>query len=48
MAPEAHYNAADHISPKTAADPYQRPAFAASDRVRRLTWNICYELLYRF
>ncbi len=31
----------DHISPETAADPYLRPAFAASDRAKRLVWNIC-------
>ncbi|GAC1655990.1 MAG: putative colanic acid biosynthesis acetyltransferase [Acidobacteriaceae bacterium] len=47
MPREAHYNAAEHIAPETAADPYLRPAFAASDRARRLLWNICHSLLYR-
>jgi putative colanic acid biosynthesis acetyltransferase WcaF len=47
MAKEAQYNAADHISPETAADPYLRPAFAASHRARRLVWNVCRALLYR-
>ncbi len=47
MAKEAHYNAADHISAETAADPYLRPAFAAGDRARRLVWNIVRALLYR-
>jgi putative colanic acid biosynthesis acetyltransferase WcaF len=47
MAKEAHYNAAERVSAETAADPYLRPAFAASDRVRRLVWNVCRVLLYR-
>jgi putative colanic acid biosynthesis acetyltransferase WcaF len=47
VAKEIHYNAADHISAETAADPYLRPAFSLSDRVRRLVWNICWGLLYR-
>jgi putative colanic acid biosynthesis acetyltransferase WcaF len=41
------YNAADHISPETAADPYLRPAFSLADRLRRLAWNIVWLLLYR-
>jgi len=41
------YNAADHISPATAADPYLRPAFSLADRLRRLAWNIVWLLLYR-
>ena len=48
MAREVHYNAADHISAESAADPYLRPAFSASDRIRRLIWNICWAILYRF
>jgi putative colanic acid biosynthesis acetyltransferase WcaF len=48
MAKQAHYNAADHISPDTAEDPYLRPAFQTSDRVKRLVWNLCRALLYRF
>lgn len=47
MARNPQYNAAEHISPETAADPYLRPAFSASDRVRRLTWNLCRAVLYR-
>lgn len=47
MAKEAHYNAANQIPPETAADPYLRPAFSSSDRLRRLLWNICWGLLYR-
>jgi putative colanic acid biosynthesis acetyltransferase WcaF len=47
MAKDAHYNAADHISPETAADPYLRPAFSAGDRARRLIWGLCHALLYR-
>jgi putative colanic acid biosynthesis acetyltransferase WcaF len=47
MGKDAHYNAADHISPETAEDPYLRPAFAASDRGRRMVWNLCRTLLYR-
>jgi putative colanic acid biosynthesis acetyltransferase WcaF len=47
MAKEAHYNAANQIPPETAADPYLRPAFSSSDRLRRLVWNICWSLLYR-
>ena len=47
MAKDAHYNAAEHISPDTAADPYLRPAFPASNRAKRLVWNVCRALLYR-
>jgi putative colanic acid biosynthesis acetyltransferase WcaF len=47
VAKEAHYNAAEHIPAETAADPYLRPAFASSDRARRMVWNVCRALLYR-
>jgi putative colanic acid biosynthesis acetyltransferase WcaF len=47
MAKNVHYTAAEHISAETAADPYLRPAFAASDRARRLIWNLCRVALYR-
>ena len=47
MAKEAHYNAAEQIPANTAADPYLRPAFAASDRALRLVWNVFRALLYR-
>ena len=42
-----HYNAAHHIPPGTAADPYQRPAFSRSNRLRRLLWNLTWLLFYR-
>jgi putative colanic acid biosynthesis acetyltransferase WcaF len=47
MAKEVHYNAAEQIPAETAADPYLRPAFAASDRMRRMVWNLCWAVLYR-
>lgn len=47
MPKETFYNAANSISADTAADPYQRPAFSVSNRLRRLVWNICWLLLYR-
>ncbi|GAC1355468.1 MAG: acetyltransferase [Acidobacteriaceae bacterium] len=47
MARQVHYNAGEHISAETAADPYLRPAFSRKDRVRRLVWNLCHALLYR-
>jgi putative colanic acid biosynthesis acetyltransferase WcaF len=47
MAKDPYYNAAHHIAAETAADPYLRPAFGASDRVRRLLWNFCWLLFYR-
>lgn len=47
MPKQIHYNAAEHISPNTAADPYLRPAFSLRDRLRRLNWNVCWALLYK-
>ncbi len=47
MPKPAHYNAADHIPPATAADPYLRPAFPSTHRARRLLWNLTRALLYR-
>jgi putative colanic acid biosynthesis acetyltransferase WcaF len=47
MPRKAHYNAAEQISPETAADPYLRPAFGTGDRARRFAWNLCHALLYR-
>jgi putative colanic acid biosynthesis acetyltransferase WcaF len=47
VAKQAQYNAADHVPPGAAADPYLRPAFPAGDRARRLLWNICHALFYR-
>jgi putative colanic acid biosynthesis acetyltransferase WcaF len=47
MPRQPHYNAAHHIPPAAAADPYQRPAFPARNRARRLLWNLTRALLYR-
>jgi len=47
MPKEIHYNAAEHISTESAEDPYLRPAFSRANRLRRLSWNICWVLLYR-
>jgi putative colanic acid biosynthesis acetyltransferase WcaF len=47
MPKQIHYNAAEHISTETAADPYLRPAFSVADRMRRLIWNIIWMVLYR-
>jgi putative colanic acid biosynthesis acetyltransferase WcaF len=47
MPRQIHYNAAEHISPETAADPYLRPAFPLRDRLRRLIWNVCWAMFYR-
>jgi putative colanic acid biosynthesis acetyltransferase WcaF len=47
MPRQADYNAAEHIPAHPAADPYLRPAFAASDRAKRLLWSICWAVLYR-
>ena len=47
MPRQIHYNATEHISPETAADPYLRPAFSVGNRVRRVFWNLCRILLYR-
>lgn len=48
MARQIHYNAAEHIAPETAADPYARPAFSVGNRVRRMMWTICWAVFYRF
>jgi len=47
MAKDVRYNAADRIPADATGDPYVRPAFAASDRGRRLVWNLCRSVLYR-
>jgi len=46
MAKQAQYNAADHIA-QTDVDPYLRPAFSKRNRLRRLSWNLAWALLYR-
>jgi putative colanic acid biosynthesis acetyltransferase WcaF len=48
MARQPHYNAAEHISPEAAEDPYLRPAFSFGNRLRRLTWNLCWAIFFRF
>jgi putative colanic acid biosynthesis acetyltransferase WcaF len=47
MPRQIHYNASEHIAPETATDPYLRPAFSTSNRLKRMIWNICRTLLYR-
>ena len=47
MAKQLHYNAAEHIPESTAHDPYLRPAFPLSNRLKRMAWSICWMLLYR-
>ena len=47
MPKQIYYNASESISEDTAADPYLRPAFPLSDRLKRLVWNICWVVLYR-
>jgi putative colanic acid biosynthesis acetyltransferase WcaF len=47
MPKQIHYNAAEHISAETAADPYLRPAFSFRNRMRRFMWKVCWALLYR-
>ncbi len=47
MPKHAVYNAAEHISPETAADPYLRPAFSSGNRMRRFAWNAIWLVLYR-
>lgn len=47
MPRQIHYNASDHISAETAADPYLRPAFSTRNRVRRVIWNLCRVVLYQ-
>jgi putative colanic acid biosynthesis acetyltransferase WcaF len=48
MPRQIHYNAAEHIAPETAKDPYLRPAFSFGNRLRRLMWNLCWAVFFRF
>jgi putative colanic acid biosynthesis acetyltransferase WcaF len=48
MARQAHYNAAENVPAETAADPYLRPAFSFGNRLRRLMWNVCWAIFFRF
>jgi putative colanic acid biosynthesis acetyltransferase WcaF len=45
MAKQIHYNAADFAS--KVEDPYLRPAFPRTNRLRRVAWNLCWFLLFR-
>jgi putative colanic acid biosynthesis acetyltransferase WcaF len=47
MPRQIHYNASEHIAAETAADPYLRPAFSQSDRLRRLLWNVSWAVFYK-
>jgi putative colanic acid biosynthesis acetyltransferase WcaF len=47
MARKAQYNAAESITTGNA-DAYLRPAFPRRIRMKRLTWNVVWALLYRF
>jgi len=47
MKKQISYNAAEVISADTAADPYLRPAFSSSNRLRRVLWNLCWLVFYR-
>ena len=47
MAKQISYNAAEAIAPETAADPYLRPAFSTSNKLRRLLWTFCWALFCR-
>ena len=47
MPKETFYSAAEHIPRSTASDPYLRPAFSLANRLRRISWNIVWILLYR-
>lgn len=48
MPKQIHYNAVEHGSTSTASDPYLRPAFSISNRLRRLLWTFCWVLFYRW
>jgi putative colanic acid biosynthesis acetyltransferase WcaF len=48
MKKQISYNAAESIPAETAEDPYLRPAFSTGNKIRRLIWNVCWLLLYRF
>jgi putative colanic acid biosynthesis acetyltransferase WcaF len=47
MTKQIHYNAAEHILKQSAEDPYLRPAFSRRERLKRLSWNVCWLLFYR-
>lgn len=47
MAKQIAYNSSQQHGQGVAKDPYLRPSFSASDRLRRAVWNLCWLLLYR-
>lgn len=47
MAKQLVYNSAENGQAEEIADPYLRPAFSLSNRLKRLVWNIVWLLLYR-
>ena len=47
MPKRLHYNAAEHIQSDHIKDPYLRPSFSLSNRLKRVAWNLCWILLYR-
>ncbi len=47
MARHLYYHAAKHVPPDVTKDPYLRPSFPVSLRLRRLVWSLCWALLYR-
>ncbi len=47
MPPLPDYNASESIAADGIADPYLRPAFTLSNRLRRLLWSFVWLLLYR-
>ncbi len=44
---QVHYNASEHIAAPADKDPYLKPSFPLSDRLRRLAWHACWLILYR-
>jgi putative colanic acid biosynthesis acetyltransferase WcaF len=47
MAKQVHYSAAELSSPVSGDDPYLRPQFSLSNRMKRVAWNVFWALLYR-
>jgi putative colanic acid biosynthesis acetyltransferase WcaF len=44
----ADYRASDHIGAEHGPDVYTRPAFSRRNRAKRLLWQLCWLLFYRF
>lgn len=47
MAKQIYYHSAQNTPAEAADDPYLRPSFSLRQRLTRLTWTICWILLYR-